>query len=86
MRLRGHIDDEREEGRDSGEERVKKNRGKTRHVANNGFNPVWKEKFHFESKVPQLAFLEFRVKDYSKSGTDKDLGIFCSPLKCIQQG
>lgn len=36
--------------------------------------------------VPELAFLEFRVKDYAKSGTDKDIGCFCSPLKMIQEG
>ena len=63
-----------------------KNKGKTEAVANNGFNPVWKQRFHFEVRVPSLAFLEFQVKDYSKSGRDCLLGAFCSPLTLIQEG
>jgi hypothetical protein len=63
-----------------------KNKGKTDAVSNNGFNPVWKERFHFDVRVPSLAFLEFMVKDHSKSGRDYLLGAFCAPLSLIQEG
>ena len=63
-----------------------KNKGKTDPVSNNGFNPVWKQRFHFEVRVPSLAFLEFRVKDHSKSGRDSMLGAFSSPLTLIKEG
>ncbi len=63
-----------------------KNKGKTDPVSNNGFNPVWKQRFHFEVRVPSLAFLEFRVKDHSKSGRDNMLGAFSSPLTLIKEG
>ena len=76
VRVRGHPDDHH-----GG------NKGKTDHVKNNGFNPVWKEgKFTFVVKVPQLAFLEFKVKDYSTTGADKDIGASCTPLNLVQEG
>ena len=37
------------------------NKKKTISVHNNGFNPTWKETFEFHIKVPDLAFVEFRV-------------------------
>ncbi len=86
VRLRGHPEDERDFEHEEDGKKLKKNKGKTEHVPNNGFNPVWKETFSFTSTVPDLAFLEFKVKDYSKSGTDKDIGAFCSPLSMIQEG
>ena len=55
-------------------------------MKNNGFNPVWNETFQFESKVPSLAFLEFKVKDHCKSGTDEDIAMFSSPLSLIKEG
>ena len=79
VRLRGHPEDEK-----SGDDKV--NKGKTEPVKNNGFNPVWNAKFELVAKVPHLAFLEFKVKDHSKSSTDKDLGMFCAPLNMIQEG
>ena len=84
VRIRGHDIDENDINEDG--EKIKKNRGKTEHVSNNGFNPIWKEKFEMECKVTDLAFLEFKVKDHSKSGVDKLIGAFCSPLKNIQDG
>ena len=63
-----------------------KNKGKTDPVSNNGFNPIWKQRFHFEVRVPTLAFLEFQVKDHSMSGRDCLLGAFCAPLTLIQEG
>ena len=73
VRIRGHPDD-------------KGNKARTEYVKNNGFNPVWNETFTFNVKVPSLAFLEFRVKDHSKSGKDCDLGAFCCPLNMILPG
>ena len=50
--MRGHPDD-------TGSH----NKRKTEHVRNNGFNPVWKDAtFEFLVKVPELAFLEFKVQ------------------------
>lgn len=80
IRIRGHLDDEK-----NGDDKI--NKGKTKPVKNNGFNPVWEnETFKFNIKVPQLAFLEFKVKDHSTSGSDKDLAIFSTPLNLIQSG
>ena len=42
--------------------------------------------FVFESKVPSLAFLEFKVKDHCKSGTDEDIAMFSAPLSLIKEG
>ena len=80
LRLRGHPDDE------VNSEGDKINKGKTKSVKNNGFNPVWNEMFVFESKVPSLAFLEFKVKDHCKSGTDEDIAMFSAPLSLIKEG
>ena len=80
LRLRGHPDDE------VNSEGDKINKGKTKHLKNNGFNPVWNEMFVFESKVPSLAFLEFKVKDHCKSGTDEDIAMFSAPLSLIKEG
>ena len=73
VRIRGHPDE-------------KPNKNRTEPVRNNGFNPVWNTAFDFSVKLPSLAFLEFRVKDHSKSGTDHDIGAFCCPLNLIQPG
>ena len=84
VRIRGHPDDEVDI--DDKGDKNKKNRGKTEHVSNNGFNPVWNESYEFEIKVVDLALLEFKVKDHSKTGKDKVLGAFCCSLKSIQEG
>ena len=84
VRIRGHPDDEVDT--DENGDKNKKNRGKTEHVSNNGFNPVWNESYEFEIKVVDLALLEFKVKDHSKTGKDKVLGAFCCSLKSIQEG
>ena len=77
VRVRGHPDDTHS-----------KNKGKTEHVSNNGFNPVWRETgpFTFDIRVPQLAFLEFKVKDHSKSGTDKEIGSYTCNVPLLQEG
>eukprot|EP00096_Caligus_rogercresseyi_P012558 TRINITY_DN5303_c0_g1_i1.p1 TRINITY_DN5303_c0_g1~~TRINITY_DN5303_c0_g1_i1.p1 ORF type:complete len:822 (-),score=236.70 TRINITY_DN5303_c0_g1_i1:21-2336(-) len=75
VRIRGHPDDHHEG-----------NKGKTEPVSNNGFNPVWNTGFHFTVRVPPLAFLEFKVKDHSKSGADKDIASFICPVKNMKEG
>ena len=84
IRIRGHEADEK--GINDDGEKVKKNKGETKPIENNGFNPVWNEKFNFECKVPDLALLEFKVKDHSKSGKDEELGVFGAPLTSILEG
>ena len=73
VRVRGHPDD-------------KGNKEATEYVKNNGFNPVWNQTFSFNVKVPALAFLDFRVKDHSKSGKDQSLGAFACPLSMVLPG
>ncbi|CAG7784840.1 unnamed protein product, partial [Allacma fusca] len=55
-------------------------------VRNNGFNPVWDEKFHFRVRCPDLAMLLFRVYDYSQTGTDAQLAHFGLPISAITTG
>ena len=48
----------------------RKNAGKTQpKICDN--NPVWNEEFCFECKVPELAFLEFKVKHYQSRKESK---------------
>ena len=81
LRVRGHDSD--------------KSDFETEHVTNNGMNPVWNEDFSFECKVPELAFLEFKVKHLdigncllpkSKSPNDEELAEFCAPFTSILEG
>ena len=59
---------------------------KTESISNNGsLNYVWNEKFTFECKVPELAFLQFEVKQ-SGLVRDETLGFFCIPLNSILEG
>ena len=51
VKIKGHYDDHSKP----------ENKKKTISVHNNGFNPTWKETFEFHIKVPDLAFVEFRV-------------------------
>ena len=76
VRIRGHPDDENSN-----------NKRKTEHVKNNGFHPVWDAGyFKFHVKVPQVAFIEFKVKDHSRSGSDKDIGSHVCPVEALQEG
>ena len=76
VRIRGHPDDENSN-----------NKRKTEHVKNNGFHPVWDAGyFKFHVKVPQLAFIEFKVKDHSRSGSDKEIGSHVCPVEALQEG
>ena len=63
-----------------------KNEFKTEPISNNGFlNPIWNQEFTFECNVPDLAFLEFKVKKSGLLG-DETLGFFCASLASILEG
>ena len=73
----GHPDDSERES----------NRGRTSVAHNNAFNPTWADdRFDLEIAVPELAFLEVRVKDKATGGVDLHVGSFCAPVRVLQQG
>merc|ERR1719481_1741134 len=74
--IRGHEDD-------SGDNN---NHVATEAVRNNGFNPSWRQSFTFNIQVPDLAILDIKVKDHSRSGKDEHLGSFAARIKDLQQG
>lgn len=76
VKIRGHPDDFNDKG----------NHVETQHVRNNGFNPTWRQSFTFNVKVPDLAILEFKVKDHSRSGKDQHLGSFAARVVDLQEG
>jgi len=75
VRIRGHPDDF------NANPKVE-----TEVVRNNGFNPSWRQSFIFNIKVPELAMIEFKVKDHSKTGTDEHLGSCAARVVDLQQG
>ncbi|XP_054893176.1 1-phosphatidylinositol 4,5-bisphosphate phosphodiesterase delta-1a isoform X2 [Poeciliopsis prolifica] len=58
----------------------------TRHIENNGFNPMWNEKFEFHIHVPELALLQFVVEDYDSASQNDHIGQYCLPLTSVQNG
>ena len=56
VKIRGHPDDYNDPD----------NHKETEPVRNNGFNPTWDQSFVFTIKVPEVAFLEFKVRDKKK--------------------
>jgi len=76
VKIRGHPDDYNDPD----------NHKETEAVHNNGFNPTWKQSFVFTIKVPEVAFLEFKVKDHSHSGKDQHLGSHASRVHDLQEG
>lgn len=53
-----------------------------------GFNPVFDEEFNFTVSWPELAFLEFVVKDqnFNVAGTNAKLGHFILPVSAVAEG
>jgi hypothetical protein len=47
-----------------------------------GFHVIWNEMLKFKVQVPELAMLQFTVRE----GNDSFLGQYALPLSCIQQG
>ncbi|XP_066509532.1 1-phosphatidylinositol 4,5-bisphosphate phosphodiesterase delta-4-like [Hoplias malabaricus] len=58
----------------------------TRHIDNNGFNPMWHETLTFTVHVPELALVRFVVEDHDKTSKNDFIGQYTLPFSCIQQG
>lgn len=58
----------------------------SKHVDDNGFNPVWNEKFTFKMHQPELALLSFVVNDRDKYGKDDFIGQRVIPVSAIVPG
>ncbi|KIM36249.1 hypothetical protein M413DRAFT_449303 [Hebeloma cylindrosporum] len=64
---------------------------RTKVIKNNGFNPVWEEElclpFDCVGDMRDLIFVEFAVRQEGKDDDDdQPLGLYCVPLKCLEQG
>ena len=59
-------------------------------VKNNGFNPVWREElclpFDCVGDMRELIFVEFVVRQDGQNEDHEPLGIYCTPLGCLEQG
>lgn len=58
----------------------------TKHIDNNGFNPVWNKSFQFDIHVPELVMVRFVVEDYDSTSQNDLVGQYCLPLSSIQNG
>ncbi|XP_061613480.1 1-phosphatidylinositol 4,5-bisphosphate phosphodiesterase delta-1a isoform X2 [Phyllopteryx taeniolatus] len=58
----------------------------THYIENNGFNPMWNERFQFDISVPELAILRLVVEDYDATSANDLIGQYCLPLTCVQNG
>ncbi|KAK5897835.1 hypothetical protein CgunFtcFv8_015304 [Champsocephalus gunnari] len=58
----------------------------THYIDNNGFNPMWNEKFQFNIHVAELALLRFVVEDYDTTSQNDLIGQYCLPLSSVQNG
>ncbi|XP_053569744.1 1-phosphatidylinositol 4,5-bisphosphate phosphodiesterase delta-1 isoform X2 [Bombina bombina] len=63
-----------------------KDKKKTSHVDDNGFNPSWNETFVFDIDVPALAMVRFLVEDYDASSWNDFVGQYTVPLTSLQLG
>ncbi|XP_036412446.1 1-phosphatidylinositol 4,5-bisphosphate phosphodiesterase delta-1b isoform X2 [Colossoma macropomum] len=58
----------------------------TRHIQNNGFNPMWNENFQFDLYVPELALVRFVVEDYDAVSNNDFIGQCTVPFTSLQSG
>ncbi|XP_070783955.1 1-phosphatidylinositol 4,5-bisphosphate phosphodiesterase delta-1a isoform X1 [Enoplosus armatus] len=58
----------------------------THYIDNNGFNPMWNERFQFDIHVPELAMVRFVVEDYDSTSQNDLIGQYCLPLTSVQNG
>ncbi|KAJ8276985.1 hypothetical protein GJAV_G00070120 [Gymnothorax javanicus] len=58
----------------------------THHIENNGFNPMWNEKFKFDISVPELALVRFKVEDYDSTSPNDRIGQYTLPLTSMLNG
>ncbi|XP_051894869.1 1-phosphatidylinositol 4,5-bisphosphate phosphodiesterase delta-3-like isoform X2 [Pristis pectinata] len=59
---------------------------RTRHIENNGFNPMWNETLQFTISVPELALIRFLVEDYDSSSSNDFIGQFTVPFTSVKEG
>jgi Ca2+-binding EF-hand superfamily protein len=57
----------------------------TKTVDDNGFNPMWDETFVFNTIMPDVALLRFKVMDKDLDADDF-IGQFCCPVDSLAQG
>ncbi|XP_053507675.1 1-phosphatidylinositol 4,5-bisphosphate phosphodiesterase delta-1b isoform X2 [Ictalurus furcatus] len=58
----------------------------TKHVQNNGFNPMWNENFQFDLYVPELALVRFVAEDYDTVSSNDFIGQCTVPFASLQTG
>ncbi|RKP10273.1 PLC-like phosphodiesterase [Thamnocephalis sphaerospora] len=58
----------------------------TKHVTDNGFNPVWNAEFSFDVSDADLTFLRIAVKDKNKATKDVFIASFCAILSNLESG
>ncbi|XP_066508280.1 1-phosphatidylinositol 4,5-bisphosphate phosphodiesterase delta-1-like [Hoplias malabaricus] len=58
----------------------------TRHIHNNGFNPMWNTNFQFDLYVPELALVRFVVEDYDSVSSNDFIGQCTVPFSSLQNG
>ncbi|KAM9839454.1 1-phosphatidylinositol 4,5-bisphosphate phosphodiesterase delta-1a isoform 2-T2 [Aulostomus maculatus] len=58
----------------------------THYIDNNGFNPMWNERFRFDIHVPELTMVRFVVEDYDTTSQNDLVGQYCLPLTSVQNG
>jgi len=61
-------------------------RYKSKVIANNGFNPLWDEKFTFDVTRSDLAEIVFEVYDQDKLSKDDFIGYSAIPVTSIKSG
>uniref|UniRef100_UPI00398EF2B1 1-phosphatidylinositol 4,5-bisphosphate phosphodiesterase delta-3-like n=1 Tax=Pristiophorus japonicus TaxID=55135 RepID=UPI00398EF2B1 len=59
---------------------------KTKHVENNGFNPIWNELLQFTISTPELALIRFVVEDYDSATSNDFIGQFTLPFISVKEG
>ena len=59
---------------------------RTKFIEDNGFDPLWNERFEFDIYFPQMCLIRFDVYDYDRFTRDDRLLYFCLPMKTIQTG
>lgn len=58
---------------------------KTKHVKDNGFNPIWNQDFKFVINCPELAFVKFSIRD-EDIGIDPLLGYYAIRFINMREG
>ncbi|XP_069472948.1 1-phosphatidylinositol 4,5-bisphosphate phosphodiesterase delta-4 [Ambystoma mexicanum] len=58
----------------------------TKHIDNNGFNPIWNETLKFKIHVPKLAMVRFVVEDYDIASKNDFIAQYTLPFTSIKSG